>query len=159
LLTVSIREHEGLSLADASLQAVRRLEHWLKATIDVHRSIGVETVLSTPKYRRLVTHAKARGFLIRLIYVVLDSPERNIERVRLRVLRGGHDVPEAKIIDRYWRSLGQLPWFLHEADEARIYDNSGSEPILVAEKSGDTIRQHRTTIAAVEAAVAAAARL
>jgi len=159
LLTVSIREHEGLSLADANLQAVRRLEHWLEATIDVHRSIGVETVLSTPKYRRLVTHAKARGFLIRLIYVVLDSPERNIERVRLRVLRGGHDVPEAKIIDCYWRSLGQLPWFLHEADEARIYDKPGSEPILVAEKSGDTIRQHRTTVAAVEAAVAAAARL
>lgn len=159
LLTVSIQEREGLALAEANLLAVQRLESWLEATIDVHRSIGVETVLSTPKYRRLVTHAKSRGFLVRLIYVVLDSPERNIERVRLRVLRGGHDVPEGKIIERYWRSLEQLPWFLHEADEARIYDNSGPEPVLIAEKSGDTIRQHRTTAPAVRKAIESAATL
>lgn len=138
---------------------MQRLESWLEATIDVHRSIGVETVLSTPKYRRLVTHAKSRGFLVRLIYVILDSPERNIERVHTRVARGGHAVPDAKVIDRYWRSLEQLPWFLHQADEARIYDNSGAEPILIAQKSGPLIRQHRESIPAISDAIRAAAEL
>jgi len=159
LLTLSIQKREGLSLDDANLAAVQRLEAWLQATIDVHCSIGVETVLSTPKYRRLVTHAKTRGFLVRLIYVVLDSPERNIERVHARVERGGHAVPERKIVERYWRSLEQLPWFMSQADEARIYDNSGAEPVLIAAKSGDVVRRHRHAIPAVAQAIEAASRL
>ncbi len=159
LLTLSIKKREGLALDAANLAAVQRLEAWLEATIDVHRSIGVETVLSTPKYQRLVTHAKTRGFLVRLIYVVLDSPERNIERVHARIERGGHAVPEHKIIERYWRSLEQLPWFLRQADEARIYDNSGAEPVLIAEKSESTVRQHPHVIPAVVRAIEAALKL
>jgi predicted ABC-type ATPase len=84
LLTVRIRDVEGMAIDDANRAAVTRIEAWLEASIDVHKSIGVETVLSTPKYRRLVSHAKAKGFLVWLIYVVLDSPERNVERVKLR---------------------------------------------------------------------------
>jgi predicted ABC-type ATPase len=51
------------------------------------------------------------GFEIRLIYVTLDSVERNVERVTLRVKTGGHDVPREKIIKRYINSLEQMPWF------------------------------------------------
>lgn len=71
---------------------------------------------------------------MRLIYVLLDSPERNIERVRLRVLKGGHDVPEVKVRERYARSLAELFWFLEQADQAWIYDNSGGSPKLNIEK-------------------------
>lgn len=85
---------------------------------DWDQTVGVETVLSTPKYRRLVDKAKQLGFEVRLIYVLLDSPQRNIERVRLRVKKGGHAVPENKILERHARSLEQLPWFLDQADLA-----------------------------------------
>jgi predicted ABC-type ATPase len=53
----------------------------------------------------------------------------------LRVQSGGHAVPQAKIVERYWRSLQQLRWFLTAADSADIYDNSGAEPRLVARKA------------------------
>ena len=68
--------------------------------------------MSTDKYRKLVEHAKLRGFEIWLFYVLLDSPERNVERVAIRVKKGGHFVPTEKTIERYSRSLQQLPWFL-----------------------------------------------
>ena len=62
--------------------------------------------------------AKQLDFEIRLIYVILNSPDLNVERVKTRVAKGGHDVSEEKIRARYQRSLEQLPWFLSEADLA-----------------------------------------
>lgn len=139
LLTARLQIAETLSLQDANLAAVQRLEQWLEATLRVHQSVGVETVLSTAKYQRLVTLAKSLGFVFHLFYVMLDSPERNIDRVRARVLKGGHDVPTDKIVERYWRSLDQLPWFLEQADMAEVYDNSSSEPRLVLSKANDEV--------------------
>lgn len=54
LLTQSIVEEEGLPLESANLAAVQRIERWLEASIEVYQTIGVETVLSSDKYRRLV---------------------------------------------------------------------------------------------------------
>jgi predicted ABC-type ATPase len=82
-----------------------------------------------------VLEAKKRRFTIRLIYILLNSPELNIERVRLRVAKGGHDVPTGKILERRERSLAQLPWFLAQADEAWLFDNSTEIPQLIGTKS------------------------
>ncbi|MFZ0606951.1 MAG: hypothetical protein WAM75_04635 [Xanthobacteraceae bacterium] len=119
-----IRSAEGKRLREANLEAVRRIEAWLETSINAHQSVGVETVLSTSKYRRLVRAAKRRGFEIRLIYVILETPDLNVERVRLRVRKGGHDVPVEKVRERWAPSLRQLPWFLNQADWALIFDNS-----------------------------------
>lgn len=159
LLTAEIQQFERLSLDEANLEAVRRLESWLEATIRVHRSLGVETVLSTSKYQRIVTLAKSLGFEFRLVYVVLNSPELNVERVRNRVEHGGHDVPRDKIVDRYWRSLDQMPWFLAQADWAQVLDNSGSEVLVIGTKAEGVITLHEDTIPAVSAAMRAAAKL
>lgn len=58
LLTARVREVEKLSQQQANLAAVQRIERWLESSIEVHKSVGVETVLSTDKYRRLVPKAK-----------------------------------------------------------------------------------------------------
>jgi predicted ABC-type ATPase len=139
LLAARIRDVEHLDLASANLAAVQRIERWLEASIDAHQTIGVETVLSTGKYRRLVTTARTRGHEVRLIYVILDSPERNVERVRFRVSKGGHAVPEDKIVERYFRSLAEMPWFLEQADRAWLYDNSAEKPRLVGRKEDGAI--------------------
>jgi predicted ABC-type ATPase len=155
VLTLRILEVEGLALLEANRAAVERIETWIEASMDVHKSVGVETVLSTGKYRRLVAKAKDLGFAVWLIYVVLDTPERNVERVRLRVRKGGHDVPEDKIRTRYARSLAQFPWFLDQADEAWIYDNSGAQPRRVGEKSGGVIALDERTVPVIVEAVRA----
>lgn len=134
LLTQRIQIVENLPLETANVEAVVRIEAWLEASIRAHQTVGVETVLSTDKYRRLVTEAKRRQFAVRLIFVMLNSPDINVRRVRLRVAKGGHDVPEASIRKRWDRSLAQLPWFLEHADQAALFDNSGAVPQLIGQK-------------------------
>ena len=137
LLTGRLQQSEGLDPQLANLTAVKRIEAWLDASIDVHQTIGVETVLSTPKYRRLVLKAKERGFDVRLIYVYVDTVERQLERIRLRVAKGGHDVPADKVAARRTRSFEEFPWFFWQADQAWVFDNSGAEPKLVAGKENE----------------------
>ena len=144
LLAKRIAEEEALPLNDANLQAVIRIEAWLYTSIEAYQTIGVETVLSSDKFRRLVKTAKNRGFEINLIYVYLNSVELNIQRVRARLAKGGHDVPEDKIRERRSRSFEQFAWFFNEADNATVFDNSESEPRLVIskEKAGDGFGMH-----------------
>lgn len=144
-----------MSLRDANIAAVVRIEAWLDASISVHKTIGVETVLSTDKYRRLVVKAKELGFLIWLVYVLLDSPERSIERIKLRVAKGGHDVADDDVRKRYGRSLTQLEWFLDQADQAWIFDNSGATPRQVGEKADGLIKVASDAPQALLAAIGA----
>lgn len=88
LLTKRLLEIERLDNQEANLAAVQRIETWLNVSLEVYQTIGVETVLSTAKYRKLVTRAKDRGFEIRLIYVYVDTLERQLDRIRLRVAKG-----------------------------------------------------------------------
>lgn len=139
VLSERIKQNESLSLRAANLEAVKRIYTWLEASIAAHQTVGVETVLSTDKYQTLVLAAQARGFEVRLIYVLLRSAMLNVERVKMRVGKGGHDVPKGKILERRKRSLQQLPWFLNQADQAWIFDNSDASPRIIGTKSGRDI--------------------
>ena len=86
-----------------------------------------------------MTKARSLGYDVWLLYVMLDHPDRNVERVAIRVKKGGHAVAEPDIRRRYERSLLQLPWFLEAADRAWLYDNSGAELKLVATKNEDIL--------------------
>lgn len=48
----------------------------------------------------------------------------HIQRVDERVQRGGHPIPEAKIRERFTRSLENLVTLLPALDECRVFDNS-----------------------------------
>ncbi|MEO8373832.1 MAG: zeta toxin family protein [Sphingomonas bacterium] len=132
LLTQQIVEQEALQLDQANLAAVQRIQQWLEASIETYQTIGVETVLSSPKYRDLVLKARSRGFRVKMIYVLLRSAELQIERVRVRVSEGGHDVPVDKIVDRRRRSFAELAWFATHVDDCFLFDNSTGEPALLA---------------------------
>lgn len=134
LLTQQIVEREGLLQDEANLAAVERIETWLYQSIRVYQTIGVETVLSSPKYRLLVETAKQHGFEVRMIYILLKSAELQRERVGIRVSEGGHNVPVDKITSRRARSFEQLAWFIGQVDRCYIYDNSTGEPEFLAGK-------------------------
>ncbi len=136
LLTAKIVQHEKIAINDANLAAVQRIESWLEASIEAYQTIGVETVLSSPKYQRIVLKAKAAGFEVRMIYVVLKSAELQTKRIQIRVSEGGHNVPAEKIVKRRERSFQQLAWFLQHVDECFIFDNSDGKPDLIAEWFG-----------------------
>jgi predicted ABC-type ATPase len=90
---------------------------------------------------------------VRLIYILLNSAELSVERVKLRVGKGGHHVPTTKIRPRRERSLRQLPWFLKNSDLAWIFDNSGARPAQIAQKVGNTIVVDPAALPEIEEAV------
>lgn len=153
-LSKRISDQEGLPLVpDANLEAVKRIETWLYASVRAHQTVGVETVLSTDKYQKLVSFAHERGFGVRLVYVYLKTPDINVDRVAARVSKGGHDVPEDKIRSRWTRSFKQLAWFLANADRTDIFDNSEAEPRLVLSRQGPELEVYGKLIPEIEAAL------
>ena len=120
----------------AARQAVVRCRTLLK-----HReSFVLESTLAGHGALTLMRAAKGAGYRTLLIYVALGNPELHIERVRLRVSQGGHDIPDTDIRRRYGRSLLHAPEALRLADEAVVLDNSGPRPVrVVMLKGGQTI--------------------
>jgi predicted ABC-type ATPase len=97
------------------------------------QSFTVETTLSGSTYLRMASRAKAAGFKIMVVFVATASVEINIERVKARVEKGGHDVPEEVQRRRYPRTLKNIKKLLSEADFAVLLDNSNeSGYVLVA---------------------------
>ncbi len=90
----------------------------------------------------IAREAKQAGYHVLLLYVATGSPELHIERVRLRVSRGGHNISDADIIRRYHRSLIHAPEALRFVDDAVVLDNSGLRPLqLLVVQRGRVIWQ------------------
>jgi predicted ABC-type ATPase len=99
-----------------------------RALLAARESFTLETTLAGHGAITIMKEARKAGFRIVLVYVALKGPELHIERVRLRVSRGGHDIPDVDIRRRYARSLMRAPEALRLADEAVVLDNSGLHP-------------------------------
>lgn len=64
-----------------------------------------------------------------------------LSRVRDRVLKGGHDVPEAVIRRRFSRSIKtSLREYRQMADSWYLFDNSGKAPVLIALEKAHKLR-------------------
>lgn len=83
-----------------------------------------ETTLGGRTITGLLERAAALGIEVRMWYVGLSSPEHHIARVRARVAKGGHDIPESRIRERYDASRLNLIRLLPSLSELRLYDNS-----------------------------------
>ena len=95
----------------------------------------IETTLSTLSYVKLVKDCKAKGYEIILMYVWLNSPDLAKERVKQRVSKGGHNIPEDIIERRYYKGLTNLrEKFVNLCDEWMLVDNSERGYVIVAQK-------------------------
>lgn len=101
--------------------------------IECSKSFTFETVMSFPDKIELLRKAQSRGYRTYLYYVATENPDINVSRVRYRISRGGHPVPEDKIATRYHRSLDLLMQAVQSTHRAYIFDNSTHEHIWLAE--------------------------
>jgi predicted ABC-type ATPase len=100
-------------------------------------SFSFETVMSHPSKVTFLERARSNGYRTYLYFVATDSPDLNVLRIQNRVAQGEHDVPAEKVGPRYDRCLGLLRGAIANADRAYVFDNSGDEPIWLAEWSPD----------------------
>ena len=80
----------------------------------------------------MAQRAKAAGYIIMVVLVGTTSVEINIERVKSRVIKGGHDVPEQDQRRRYPRTLENMKRLLPMADFAVLFDNSEDSHRMIA---------------------------
>ena len=67
--------------------------------------------------------AARAGYTVGLCFIGLDCAETSEQRVAMRVLPGGHDVPTEKLTSRFPRTLANLQAALRELPHVLIFDN------------------------------------
>jgi predicted ABC-type ATPase len=119
-----ITAHRGLDPAQANGLAWGQGRELLERAIAGRLDFAFETTLGGNTIPRLLREAAAQGIEVRIWYVGLASVELHIARVRARVRRGGHDIPEEAIRRRYQHSRLNLIHLLPHLAALRVYDNS-----------------------------------
>lgn len=92
-----------------------------------------ETVMSSRDKVDFMWEARERGYRVYLYFVATDDPEINLDRVRRRVMQGGHSVPDDKVRKRYVESIQLMTEACEAAHRAYLFDNSGTRHKLLAE--------------------------
>ena len=97
-------------------------------------SFSFETTLSTKSYKSLILKAQRQGYKVTLLYFWLQNIELAKERVKTRVLEGGHDIPNEVIERRYLRGIKNLfNIYIDIVDAVLIFDNSFGNHQLIAQ--------------------------
>jgi predicted ABC-type ATPase len=131
----------------------------LEAAIADKTDFAFETTLGGSTMARLIDAAAATHDVV-MIFCGLDSVERHIARVRLRVRHGGHDIPEGRIRSRWSSARRNLIALLRRLARLQLFDNSQEapagadipEPVLLLEmKDGRALHPARDDVAALEA--------
>ena len=82
-----------------------------------------ETTLSGMRTARTARRAKELDYYVRLYYVSLNSAQECVARIKNRVQKGGHDIPEADVQRRFASRYSDLAAVLPYCDEAFFFDN------------------------------------
>ena len=88
----------------AAFRAGRMMLEMIDACVRRGESFAFETTLSGRGYARMIPTWQEQGYWVALYYLPLPSPEMAIERVRQRVVMGGHHVPDDIIRRRFHAS-------------------------------------------------------
>ena len=116
-------------------RAVRIQNERMNMLLEKEDNFAVETTLSALTYIEKVFMAQKNGFIVNLLFFWLNSVELAKERVRKRVLEGGHDVPDDVIERRYERGLFNFfNHYMSICDNIRFFDNSEEKPRLIMGK-------------------------
>jgi predicted ABC-type ATPase len=108
-------------------QAQRECEQFIADCTANGTSFAVETTLRTPIALAQAAHARAAGFVVKMIFVATDDVHDNVLRVARRALDGGHSAPAARILEIYEHSLRNLASALDVFDEVVLYDNTAHD--------------------------------
>ncbi|CAH0355073.1 zeta toxin family protein [Aquabacterium sp. CECT 9606] len=118
------RAQPHLSATQANSAAWHEGKRLLQQAIAQKLDYNFETTLGGRSFTRLLEQAALQGFEVRLWYVGLLSADHHIARVKARVAKGGHDIPEVDIRRRFDQSRLQLIQLLPHLTELRVYDNT-----------------------------------
>lgn len=123
------REHYGHAAVtrEEATTGQRLAEEQRNELLAARASFMFETTHSHVSKNQLLERARGLGYSVVVYQVGLRSADIAVERVALRVSKGGHPVPEDKIRARWERSLPLIRDAVLMADRAYVYDNSADD--------------------------------
>jgi predicted ABC-type ATPase len=123
------------NVEEVAILAGRIMLNHIDELFSVGASFAIETTLSSKIYIQKIKIAQLLGYHIHLIYFWLNNVDLAILRVKYRVAQGGHNIENQVIRRRYYRGLNNLiNIYLPLIDEIMIFDNSGKQLELIAER-------------------------
>jgi predicted ABC-type ATPase len=121
-----------------SIEAGRIMLKRINELLSENEIFAFETTLSTKSYKNKITEAKEKGYRVTLLFFWLQSIELANERVKIRVLEGGHNIAFEIVERRYKKGIKNLfDIYLPIVDGALIFDNSEGKHELLADKQID----------------------
>jgi predicted ABC-type ATPase len=120
------------NVEEAAIAAARIMLNRIDFLIENKQSFAFETTLSGLTYIRIIEKAKGKGFDVTLFFVYLESAEMAIERVALRVEKGGHHIPKDVIERRYLKGLKNFPKYASRVNDWYLLNNSGRDYQIIA---------------------------
>mgnify|MGYP000656384236 FL=1 len=121
-----------------SFEAGRIMLKRINELLSENETFAFETTLSTRSYKNKIAEAKEKGYRVTLLFFWLQSIELAKERVKTRVLEGGHNIESEIIERRYKKGIENLfDIYLPIVDGALIFDNSEGKHELLADKQID----------------------
>lgn len=139
--------------ADADLEAGRIMTRRLRQLVAERKDFAFESTLSGYGYIPLLEETRSAGYRIRLDFLWLASLDVARERIRQRVCKGGHDIPDDVQRRRFPKGLRMLVGHYRLLlDEWRIHDNTGDHPLpVVSVRDGLLTVDDAPKLAAIEA--------
>lgn len=143
-----ICQEQKLSLKDPSLEnssyLAAAIANFLRLKMmQSDSTFSFESVFSHASKIDELENARREGFKIYLYFISTSNPIINSQRIRNRVESGGQDVPEEKIITRYYRTMNNLYAAFKLVDRAYFFDNSKEKTNgsfhFFAEKNGNQL--------------------
>jgi predicted ABC-type ATPase len=89
----------------AAIRAGRLMLEEIELSMKREADFGFETTLSGRSHLGVIRRLKQHAYQVHLFYLWIPSVELGLARIRERVLRGGHDIPEAVVRRRFDRSI------------------------------------------------------
>lgn len=128
------------NIESVKIKAGKILIQKLKTLFEKEKSFAIETTLAGKNHIKTIEKAKKLGYKAFLIYSYLDNPILCENRIKIRVLNGGHDIPKEDIKRRFYRSKENF-WKIYKdlVDEWNLFYNGSCEYILVAQSSAKEI--------------------
>jgi predicted ABC-type ATPase len=140
----------ALELGVDAYKAANMADDLRRQLIEQRESFIFETVFSDPVGDKLLflKEVERSGYTVVLLFIGIQSPEVSDQRVAMRVLKGGHDVPADKIMERYPRVMNNLKRAVAELANVRVYDNSDLKTpyrLVAVRENGQKIEAYEPT--------------
>lgn len=111
---------------DLDAYAAARLADSLRRELIAQReSFVFETVFSNPVGEKIefLRQASEAGYTTILCFIGISGADVSDQRVAMRISQGGHDVPQAKLRERFPRVLANLKSAIGVLPHVWVYDN------------------------------------